>query len=83
MGENKVDDPPIGSGAWMGAMKRKEEELEAKKAKRRPRIDEHLSLDQTDKEQRQRDRNHPAYGRTKEIPDRWSSTGQKPKLPGR
>lgn len=83
MGEDKADNPPIGSGAWIGAMKKKEEELSAKKAKRRPKIDEHLSLDQTDREQGQRAKGHPTYGRTREIPDRWSSTGQKPKLPGR
>jgi len=46
------------------------------------RVDEHVGLDQADREERDRNKNHPTKGSTWEIPDRWSSTGQKPPKPG-
>jgi len=58
----------------------KQEELKNKPKPKK--IDEHVDLEQADKEARQRARSHPTYGRTKEIPDRWSSTGQKFPKPG-
>lgn len=49
---------------------------------KRLRIDENVSLDQADKEARDRKKTHPTTGQTWEIPDRWSSTGTKPPKPG-
>ncbi|OGM15276.1 hypothetical protein A2V56_03940 [Candidatus Woesebacteria bacterium RBG_19FT_COMBO_42_9] len=46
------------------------------------RIDERLNLEQADALDRARKRAHPTSGSTTSIPDRWSSTGQKPQRPG-
>jgi hypothetical protein len=43
---------------------------------------EHVGLDQADREAKKRKKNHPTSGSTKSIPDRWSTTGTKPKKPG-
>jgi hypothetical protein len=50
---------------------------EEEKAKRRERgvISEHLSLEETEKLDRARRRQHPTTGSTRSIPDRWSTTG--------
>lgn len=77
------DRAELGSSAWLEQMKKKREELQEKKAHRPPTIHGHVSLDQADREERERRKVHPTTGSTREIPDRWSSHGTPPQQPER
>jgi len=69
-------EPPIGSLAWMESMKKKEGDLKSNKIKPQ-RIDEHLDLGQTIKEERRRQRAHPAGHGRRAVP--FSTIGESSK----
>lgn len=76
----QLKDGEITYAQYEAALKARKEALENKP---KPlRVDERVDLEKADREERQRQRQHPTSGSARSIPDRWTSTGSRPERPG-